>query len=282
MTAATLAQEPNPPNGYCPSSTLTVRLWSDAFLGTVSGPAECVQPEKGDNILRLTNVSDPTISLFRPAKPAVGGPAVLVCPGGGYGILAMTHEGEEVAQWLNSIGVTAFVLKYRVPNMRDLAFQDAQRAVRVIRHRAGEWGVDTARLGIIGFSAGAHLAARLCTNFETSAHVPIDAADQMSCRPDFAMLMYPAYLVDQENRLQPEITVTATTPRTILIQTQDDSIRVENSLFYYHHLKKAGVPSELHVYPAGGHGYGLRPSTHEVCKWPNVCAAWMRKLGVIE
>jgi len=246
------------------------------------------QPGKtADNTIRLTNVTKPTLTIHRPAADNNTGTAVLICPGGGYNILAWNKEGTEIADWLNTIGVTGIVLKYRVPVRKgreryEAPLQDAQRALSLIRQRAGEWGIDTTRIGILGFSAGGHLAAAASTNFAKSAYEPADEIDKVSCRPDFALLIYPAYLVTKEDKLSPELKITAETPRTFLVITGDDAVRVEGCLFYYLALKQAKVPAELHVYPIGGHGYGLRPSAHGVSSWPKRAEDWLAKLGLLE
>ena len=234
-----------------------------------------------DDIIRIGNVTKPNLTLYKTEKSEGPAPAVVVCPGGGYNILAINHEGTEIAEWLNSIGVTAILLKYRVPKNREGAFQDVQRAFRLSRQHAKDWNIDGNRIGIIGFSAGGHLSARASTGFETNSYEKVDKADELSCRPDFAMLIYPAYLTKKDYSIADELTVTAKTPRTILIQTQDDGIPVENSIYYYLALKKAKVPSELHVFPAGGHGYGMRPSKHAVSKWPRLCETWMEKNDIL-
>jgi acetyl esterase/lipase len=214
---------------------------------------------------------------------------VLVCPGGGYNILALDLEGSEVCDWLNSIGVTGVLLKYRVPARKGreryaAPLEDVQRALGMVRHRAGEWGIDPRRIGVMGFSAGGHLSAAASNNYEKRVYDPVDAVDEVSCRPDFAMLIYPAYLAQpKENyKISPELPITANTPPTFLAQTQDDGIPVENSLYYYLALKAAKVKAEIHLYPTGGHGYGLRPSTNAVCTWPQRAEDWMRHLGVLE
>jgi acetyl esterase/lipase len=224
MSGFALAADPAPP-------ATTLNLWPAAANGSTG----TVQPDKGDNIRRITDVVTPTISVFPAPKAADGKPvpAVLVCPGGGYGLLAIDLEGTEIVQWLNSIGVTAVLLKYRVPGNRDGAFQDAQRAMSLIRQNAKQWNIAPDRVGVIGFSAGAHLAARLSTGFQKRSYPPADAADKLSSRPDFAILVYPAYLVKPDNAsLADEITVTPKTPQAFLVQTQDDQCRVECSLLY--------------------------------------------------
>jgi acetyl esterase/lipase len=242
----------------------------------------------GKRLIRLGNVSKPTITVFPAPKDKNTGAAVIVCPGGGYGILALDLEGTEVCEWLNSIGVTGVLLKYRVPARKDrpryeAPLQDAQRAIGLVRQHAAEWGIDAARVGILGFSAGGHLAAAASTNYETRTYPAVDEADQLACRPDFSVLIYPAYLTqkDKGDELAPEIKVTAQTPQTFLTMTQDDGIRVETAIYYALALKKEKVPFELHVYPTGGHGYGLRPSEHNVTTWPARTADWMRTRGLL-
>ena len=241
----------------------------------------------GKSVVRLGNVSVPTISIYRPAAEKDAGAAVIVCPGGGYEILAMDLEGTEVCEWLNSVGVTAVLLKYRVPARQGLEryavpLQDAQRALSLVRYHAAQWNLDTQRIGIMGFYAGGHLSAAASTRFEQRVYAAVDEADQVSCRPDFTLLIYPAYLVGKDSpTLSPELTVTSNTPPTFLMQTEDDPIRVENSLFYYLALKQAKVPVEMHLFMNGGHGYGLRESNNAAISWPKRAEEWMRGLGVL-
>lgn len=247
------------------------------------------RPVAGKPVIRLGNVSQPTITIFSPSKEKQTGAAVLVCPGGGYHILAWDLEGTEVCEWLNSIGVTGVLLKYRVPKRAGLErhaapLQDAERAMGMIRERADEFGIDPKRIGVLGFSAGGHLAAALCSTDETRTYPKVDSADETSARPDFAVIVYPGYLTvkDEGDKLPPELRVGTHTPPTFLVQAQDDSVRVETSLFYYLALKQAKVPAELHIYPTGGHGYGLRPTKDAVTTWPQRAAEWMRSLGMLE
>lgn len=242
--------------------------------------------KRKDDIIRLGNVSQPTITVYRPAREKETGAAVLVCPGGGYTILAMNLEGTEVCQWLNSIGVTSILLKYRVPVRPGVErflppLQDAQRALSLIRQHAAEWGVDPKRLGILGFSAGGHLAAVASTQYETRAYPTADDTDKENCRPDFSILIYPAYLTakDDLSRLAPEIKVTANTPPAFLVMTEDDPIHVENVYVYALALKKEKIPVEVHTYATGGHGYGLRPTKQSVTGWSALAAHWMDSHG---
>ncbi len=242
----------------------------------------------GKSVIRLGNVSRPTLQLFRPPASKDTGAAVVVLPGGGYHILAMDLEGTEVCEWLNSIGVTGVLVKYRVPKREgpgeNLApFQDAQRALGLVRSRATEWGIDPNRIGVMGFSAGGHLAARVSNNFKERAYPSVDSAEQASCRPDFTLLIYPAYLTDKEqgDRLRPEMAVSSQTAPTFVAIAQDDPVRVENVLQYAVALQAAKVPMELHVYPTGGHGYGLRRTTEQVTTWSDRATDWLRGRGLL-
>jgi acetyl esterase/lipase len=242
----------------------------------------------GKTVAKIGNVSTPTIEIFRAPKEKDTGTAIVVFPGGGYNILALDLEGVEVCEWLNSIGVTAVLLKYRVPVRPGMArwaapLEDAQRAVGIVRSRAAELGLRPDRIGVLGFSAGGHLAAALSTNFEHRAYARVDERDDVNCRPDFTVLIYPAYLTvkDDGDKVAPELTITKNTPPTFLVQTEDDGVRVETSLFYYAALRKAGVPAEMHLYPVGGHGYGLRRTEKTVTTWPARAEEWLRSLGVL-
>ncbi len=256
-----------------------IPLWPDKDIGTEHDTTTDKDALiAGRRLIRLGNVTKPELTLYRPVKNSTGA-AVLVFPGGGYNILAMDLEGTEVCEWLQSIGVTGVLVKYRVPG-RSGAFEDAQRAMGIVRSRAAEWGIDPHKIGVLGFSAGGHLAAALSNNFEVRAYAPIDGADKVSCRPDFALLIYPAYLA-QDDKVAPELKITGNTPPSFLVQTEDDGVKVENSLVYYAALKQAKVPVEMHLYPSGGHGYGLRPTEKLVTTWPKRAEEWLRSLGVL-
>lgn len=268
---------------------LTLDVWPDIVPGEKGDVGEeKLRPPKGNAkaVQRLTNVTKPTLTVYRPEKEKDTGAAVLICPGGGYSILAWDLEGTEVAEWLNSIGVTGVVLKYRVPRRKgrekhDAPLQDAQRAMSLVRKNASKWGIDAKRIGILGFSAGGHLSAATATNFDKRHYGKIDAADNVSSRPDFAVLVYPAYLIDS-NGLSPEIRVTADTPQTFFAHASDDRISSENSIAMYLALKKAKVPAELHIYASGGHGFGLRSSEHPASSWPQRCEQWLRSRGLLK
>jgi acetyl esterase/lipase len=268
----------------------TVFLWPNgAPHEPQNSPPEGTEPQReGDTTIRIKDVSSPTLAVYRPAKEKDCGAAVVICPGGGYRILAYNKEGTEVAEWLNTLGVTGIVLKYRVPVREgrerfDAPLEDAQRALGVVRHRASEWGIDPQRIGILGFSAGGHLAATASNQFAKRTYEPIDAADAVSCKPDFAVLIYPAYLVDKQTlKTSPEVTPSTATPQTFIAMTEDDGVGVEGALMYYLGLKQNKVSGEMHLYPVGGHGYGLRPSDKLVSTWPARAADWLRSRGLLE
>ncbi|MCX7818432.1 MAG: alpha/beta hydrolase [Kiritimatiellae bacterium] len=260
---------------------LVVHLWPDRPPGmTGAPPVETEQPAKQDGIRRITNIYPPRIEMYRAEHPT--GAAILVCPGGGYNILAISHEGTDVARWLNSLGITAALLYYRVPNQRDGAFQDAQRALSLLRARAVEWGLQTNRLGVLGFSAGGHLAAKLASHAGPRTYERVDDADDLSCRPDLAVLVYPAYLLATNTAGTAELALPAGAhcPPAFLVHAADDHISAENSVAWFLALRRAGVPAELHVYAKGGHGFGMkRDPPAPVRTWPDRCADWLREQG---
>jgi acetyl esterase/lipase len=241
----------------------------------------------GASVLRLSGVSDPTITIYPASDEVATGAAMVVCPGGGYEILAYDLEGDEICQWLKEIGVTAVLLKYRVPRRTGLEkhtapLQDVQRAISLVRSKAEELNLDPQRIGVMGFSAGAHLAAMASTSYDKRTYPEVDAADKVSCKPDFCLLVYPAYLDGPNFTIAPELKVTAQTPPTMLVQTEDDKSYINSSLFYYYALKEAGVPATMHLYSKGGHGYGLRDTGNAVNEWPYRAEEWFMELGVIE
>lgn len=238
----------------------------------------------GKPIIRLTNVSIPTVSVYRPAKDRDSGTAVVICPGGGHHILAFNHEGTETAQWLNTLGVTGIVLKYRVPTRTPdgkrwlAAVQDAQRAMSYVRSKAEQWQISPQRIGILGFSAGGETAA-LTAYLGDRQYEPVDAIDRVSFRPDFAMLIYPAYFEKrgEATKMREDVTITKQAPPTFLVHAWDDPVTVFSSLHIAAGLRQAGVPAELHVYSSGGHGYGMRDTGHNVNSWPARAADWLKE-----
>lgn len=258
------------------SAQETLSLWPEGFLQNASAASEKTLPDKGDGVTRITEVTMPSLTLYPAPDSDTPTPAVLICPGGGYRILAFNKEGTELAEWFNTLGIRAMVLKYRVPDNRAGALQDAQRAIGLIRQHASDWNIDPEKIGVMGFSAGGHLAATLSNIYEKRTYTPVDEADTRSCRPDFTMLIYPAYLDASACELKDEFEVTRKTSPCFLVQTQDDKNYVNSSIAYYLACKEARVPAELHLYPAGGHGYGMRPSKHAVSKWPDLCKIWLQ------
>jgi acetyl esterase/lipase len=241
----------------------------------------------GKPVIRLGNVSVPTLTVYTPTRKNTGA-AVVVFPGGAYRILAIDLEGTEVCDWLNSVGNTCVLVKYRVPDSgpyqkSEAALQDAQRAVGLVRAHATEWHIDAKRIGALGFSAGAHLSAALSTHFESRLYDPVDSADRVSCRPDFAVIVYPGYLALSEKNFEAnaDIPVTEKTPPTFILQAEDDPVHVENSTVYFLALKNAKVPVEMHIYASGGHGYGLRRTELPVTAWPKLVETWLETIQVL-
>jgi acetyl esterase/lipase len=241
-----------------------------------------------ETVLRVTGVNDPVIVVYEAPEELACGSAVIVCPGGGYERLAYDLEGEEVCLWLNELGITGILLKYRVPRRSGRAkheapLQDLQRAVSCVRANASHLNIDPRRLGVMGFSAGAHLCVMACSSFDRRTYPDMDWMDRISCRPNFCLLVYPAYLEgDAPFCLAPEIRVSPKTPPTMLIQTEDDRAYINGSLFYYYALKEAGVSAWMHLYGKGGHGYGLRDTGAVVNSWPDRVEDWFREIGMLE
>ncbi|HVC46067.1 MAG TPA: alpha/beta hydrolase [Terracidiphilus sp.] len=242
----------------------------------------------------VENVSQPTMTVYSPTGKNTGA-AVVVFPGGGYEILAIDLEGTEVCDWLTAKGITCVLLKYRVPAPRSapywgaypqskIALDDAQRTMGLVRFHAAEWHIDPHKIGVMGFSAGGHLVAAISTHFEHRMYPAVDAADAVSCRPDFAVALYPGHLDldDAKMALNPNVPVTRETPPTFLLQAEnDDEDNVDDSLVYYIALKNAGVPVEMHLYAQGGHAFGLRQTKFPITEWPGLVEKWLGTIGVI-
>ena len=264
-------------------------LWPEKAPGeTKELPSEGEAPGgtkyvAGKSIYLVTNVSKPELAIYKPEPSKSTGAAVIICPGGGHNLLAYDLEGTEIAQWLNSIGITGIVLKYRVPYRNpefkcEAALQDAQRAVSVVRAKAKELGIESSKIGILGFSAGGEVAARTSLQYADRKYTKQDAADDVSCRPDFSVLIYPAYLVNKANALLDELKPTADTPTTFLVHAWDDPVTPLSSLCLATELKKAGVSCELHLFALGGHGYGMRHVDGlPVTDWTSQAAVWLKK-----
>lgn len=271
-----------------------LKIWPDSPPGRIAarGQERDTSDEKsnkveGQWVVRLGDVSVPTLTYYPAPHANNTGSVVLVCPGGGYNILAWNLEGTEVCQWLNSIGVNAALLKYRVPRVdKDIPIeplQDAQRALSILRSPSPQWKHNPNRIGILGFSAGGHLSARASTQFEKRAYSAIDEIDKVSCRPDFTLLIYPAYLFDKNAEgINADIQVTEQTPPMFLTMAWDDPIDPENVLRMSTALKRAKVRNEVHLFPSGGHGYGLRPSKHQASGWPELATKWLESQGLLK
>ena len=266
-------------NSFAQTPT-AIHLWPGAVPGEIRPKAaDVISNDHGGNVTRIASVTDPVIEVFEPQGGNTTGMGVVVCPGGGYSILALDLEGYEVARWLNSIGITAFVLHYRVPENPAGALMDAQRAIRLVREKYVNKSPDLKRIGIMGFSAGASLSARASTRYQDKTYEPVDQADQLSARPDFTLLIYPAYLDEgANNTLTPELTIDADTPPMFLFETADDPYG-NSSLVMAGALRNHKVPVELHFLAEGGHGYGLRPGNRAAETWPGLAAEWLRRFN---
>jgi acetyl esterase/lipase len=289
-------------SAWQPSSGHTqVLIWPEAApdAQVVAGPETSTRREK-DNLvagkpwLYVERVSRPTMTVYSPTGRNTGA-AVVVFPGGGYWILAMDLEGTEVCEWLTSKGITCVLLKYRVPGdglkpqsgpypKSPMALEDAQRTVGLVRYHATEWHIDPRKIGVLGFSSGGHLVAAISTHFEQRIYPALDAADKESCRPDFAIALYPGHLWigSEKFELNPDVPVTSKTPPTFLLHAENDPVdSVNNSLVYYIALKKAGVQVEMHLFAEGKHAFGLRPTELPITRWPGLVETWLRTLGII-
>ncbi|WP_417444365.1 alpha/beta hydrolase [Joostella sp.] len=279
-----------------------IHLYEGEIPNSISNDKEKEKIEIS-NIKRISNVQTPTLETFFPSKRNNNGKSVVICPGGGYGILAYDWEGTEIAQWFNSKGYTAFVLKYRLPiaktvtNKNEVPLQDAKRAIQIVRKNASLWGLDENNIGIMGFSAGGHLASTLGTHFNIDTNIKDDSYKSVSARPDFMILMYPVVTMKEKythmgsrnallgkNPSEEKITfysnelqVTADTPPTFIVHSTDDNaVPVENSLLFYKALKENNVPVEIHLYPTGGHGFGLALEYPHLKAWPKLLDEWLQ------
>lgn len=269
---------------------LTLPLWTGEVPGEKDQKVgeEKVEDRNNDGITRTSNVSKPTITLYPAHADKATGAAVIVAPGGGYSILASKHEGTDVCTWLNEIGVTAILLKYRVPRRKNLEkhhapMQDAQRAVSLVRSKASEWKIDPKRVGLLGFSAGGHLTATVLTS-DGSVSFPKEEVDKHSPIPNFGLLIYPAYLKNEEdpNKLVPEISVDKNTPPSFVVIAHGDSRFVEGTALYYLAMHRAKRDCELHIYGKGGHGYGMKKIPQRVGEWTTQASGWMKEMGYLD
>ncbi len=285
-----------------------VATLSLSYVAAAEPKVELLWPDGAPGAKGDAEGDKPTLTLYLPPKEKAAGTAIVICPGGGYGALATDHEGLQIGQWLNSFGVAGFMVKYRHSRTgagygHPAPLQDAQRAIRMVRSRAKEWGVDPNRIGILGFSAGGHLASSASTHFNESFYEPKDQIDRVSCRPDFAVLVYPVisltesftHVGSRRNLLGPnpdpalvekmssEKQVTPQTPPTFLIATWEDTgVPAENSIYYYLALRKAKVPAEMHIFLKGPHGFGLGQKIEGTSAWPGLCQKWMERAGFLK
>jgi acetyl esterase/lipase len=290
LSASLWAQQPSwpPAPGH-----IRISIWPDTAPGSLVKPqGEADTTSSKENLITgrplvERNVSTPTLTLYK-AMGKNSGAAVVVFPGGGYEFLSIEHEGTQVCDWLTSASINCVLLEYRVPltgpyPKSPAALQDAQRAMGLVREHAAEWGIDPNRVGVLGFSAGGHLAAAISTHFEQRIYSPIDAADKLSCRPDFAVVIYPGSLALEDKNFapNPDVNPTDNTAPTFIVQTEDDPAHVENAVVYFLSLKNAKVPAELHIYAEGGHGYGMRHTGLPVATWPQSVETWLRTIKVL-
>lgn len=285
----------------CQAQNFMLPLWSEGIPNYKE--TDEVEISDSSNIIRISNVQIPDISVYLPAKKNATGQAVVICPGGGYVRLAYDWEGSDVARWLGSKGIAAIVLKYRLPisNNNIVGYKspllDVKRAIRTVRYYASDWNIEKNKIGVMGFSAGGHLASTLGTHFDYGESDAIDEIDRMSSRPDFMILMYPVITFSKPfmhrgsrnallgenpdsslvNFYSNELQVKDDTPPTFIVHADDDgSVPVENSLVFYEALKKKNVPVEMHIYPEGGHGFGLALGRGHLESWSDRCIDWLR------
>jgi acetyl esterase/lipase len=289
-----------PPTASPAAAPIVVDLWPGATPGDIGIKGEeksrIVQSPLVGPTRLITNVSKPTLTIYSPPKDKNNGTAMLICPGGGYWDLYWELEGEEVVAWLNSQGMTGIILKYRVPRRPGEVrgepppgpLLDAQRAVSLVRSRAAEWGIHPDRIGMVGFSAGGHLVFATATNFDQRKYEPIDAVDQVSCRPDFGVMCYSGYLkAKDKDEISPGLRIPPNTPPILLAHASDDSEKVggsipENSAVMYMALKRAGAPVELHIFANGNHDFGVRQNDKLTSSWTQLCINWLRSFGLLK
>jgi acetyl esterase/lipase len=286
------------------AQTKIIKVWPDGVPGSIKSDTYTEKPtETNGELSRVEKVTDPTLYVFLPPVEKATGSAVLICPGGSYGVLAFSHEGYAIARWLNDNGIAGIILKYRLPSdliMKDKSIgplQDAQEAMRIIRRNAAEWKINPVKIGVIGFSAGGHLASTLSTHYSEKVY---EVKDTTSARPDFSLLIYPVISFDATfthagskknligenpseeavNRFSNELQITDKTPPAFLVHSADDkTVPVKNSIVYFERLQKYSIPSELHIFQKGGHGYGLSVDKGTQSSWPELSLRWMKEIS---
>lgn len=291
--------------GITSGQSAVIDIWHGKVPGAIINPSVKQLVDSGDNWIKMRHVINPTLDMYPAPAGKSNGTAVIICPGGAYWGLAISHEGSQVAAWFNSIGVTAFVLKYRLPDnlimidTKVAPMQDGQEAIRIVRRHAKEWNINPDKIGIMGFSAGGHLASTLSTHFLEKVY---DVQDSTSARPDFSLLIYPVITMDSTlthmgsrinllgekpspdvvKHFSNELQVTAQTPPAFIVHSLDDNaVPVQNSINYALALKKYRIPCELHLYEAGGHGYGMGRTTDTESSWPEACKKWLKARGFL-
>ncbi len=291
--SADVAQIPADVARYVAAPETTLNLWPNTPPGGIPekiGEEKWVPGKETPPIVRVQDVSIPTLAFYRAKEP--NGACVVIFPGGGFSILAYNHEGSEIAEWLNSIGVSAVVVKYRVPRREGLPkhwapLQDAQRAIRLTRAHAEEWGIDVEKIGVLGFSAGGRLTVAAALDYATQSYDPIDEIDKIDARPNFAIPIYPAYLMEDEkdfsadSKLSEEVHIDANSPPTFISVANDDVNRGAAAARFYIKMKEAGVPCEIHIPVSGGHGYGIRSDKGVAAQWNKNCENWLRAIKMI-
>lgn len=287
---------------YSSATPSKVELWPGVIPGAEQVPGAETEALRSEHLIAgkpwraLTNITKPSIEIFEP-KGKRNGTAIVVIPGGGFEVLAIDLEGTETCAWVTSIGATCVLLEYRVPSRPYdwrshsrpddfttplLGLEDAQRAIRIVRAHASQWRINPTRVGVLGYSAGGYLVAEISTRYHEQFHPSVDAVDHLDARPDFALAIYPGHLASDDNRLNSNVPVSAETPPTFLIQAEDDaSDGVNQALVYYSALVASKVPAEMHLYPRGGHAFGLRRTKDPITGWPALATAWLRSVGML-
>ena len=254
-------------------------LWPKDAAGQGAEGMGTPKLDRGDGHIRLTDVTVPSLRYFPAPATKQPGPAVILCPGGGYNHL-VTTKMTPIAEWLNSHGISAFILIYRVPKKRKDAFEDIQRAVRIVRARSSEWNIDPNRIGVMGSSAGGHLAARVSTGFDSKTYQEVDKFDGASCKPDFTVLLYPAYM-NKGEVLSEDFTVSNEISPTLIVTAKDDGF-FPGSQIFADALKEAGASIRVHFFEKGGHGFSLRPKEYPLSTWPDLCLQWLQDKDFIQ
>ncbi len=261
--------------------TEVILLWPESSGMNDAESQGTIKPDRGDGHVRVTDVGTPSMLYFPATESPEATPAILLCPGGGYKHLVLTKM-TPTAKWLNDRGISAFVLKYRTPDKRSAAFDDVQRAIRIVRSRAAEWNIDPEKIGVMGSSAGGHLAARVSTHSGAATYPAIDEADQLSSRPNFTVLLYPAYMYKKDGGdLADGFPLQQDLPPTLMISARDDSKHFKGSEVYAQALRDVGASVRTHFFDQGGHGFALEGNQPPLSTWPDLFYVWLQDVGVL-